>query len=300
VGKLIKITGLLFILQLWGCSVLVRDDGSKLPRAYKSDPSKSYALNVMAAASLDKGLYDVPKPEKLNSLSASRLRGQIIGGGLAAATIGAGASLLKGGFLVGMSGRDSVPADFLQIFAWVPKELAGNKKDAESLFKKTLLNALLTYALERGMKKMDINENGSIAYLEWKELSDTHKPVISGEENYYVEAVGSEHFTDRTKRHLGKMMIPVNAPGFLDGGGAFFTYSTNRNHLHSYGHIKYRLPSILLDSGVERNIAISKLLPKWIYLYMPPRKKSSYQHLPIIPTLINQGDTHFFFKPDAK
>ena len=290
-GKLIVL--LIAIGSLTGCSIL---GGSKGPReAYDYDQSKSYALNVMTAASRADRLHDAPKPEHFTDMDPDSKNFQEAFDTAFLGLAWSSLSALNAGVAILNFGPSSKPKDRPQVFAWVPTTSASNKKEAEQLVETMFMEAadrlLLEegYFLNKGAKKLEQWPVRNF-YLGGK--------CIEADELQKLCSIGLfSHRWLSGDRAPYKYMVDAEIPSFVGvSKNGFFTESLNTNaYVEIYGFSNF--PEF--KNITKTYLQLSKKLPKWVYMYLPQRKsRTNKEGYPNLPILINQGKIHYFFKPE--
>jgi len=285
-GKLIMLV--LVITSFTGCAVL--GPTSEGPRkAYVYDESKSYALNVMTAASRAERLHDMDRPENFDKISPnSNLYSETFDAAYLAmawsslSTMGAAATILT-------PGKKIRAKDAAQTFGWIPASEASNKNEAERLVEKVSFEAVKNTIENEGFESKQTKYRGSLAFTGngcvLMKLKNACKIGVLAFKGY------------EGKRRYYLFMVDAVIPEFLklDQTG-FFTESAKANSYVDIGIWGFPKDS---PSLTERSIKISKKLPKWMFMYLPQRtSKENKEGFPNLPVLINQGKVHYFFRPE--
>jgi hypothetical protein len=144
-----------FILQLTGCAILgSKDEIAEFIKPYQYDESKSYAMNVMKAARLDDGLFDIARPKDFESVEPSNgLTGEVVESALTAA-VWSGLSAVGKGVFLGSIGKTRTESDYAHIFSWAPKSEAETSSVAEQLFHNKIMEAVKSFYVGQGLQEV--------------------------------------------------------------------------------------------------------------------------------------------------
>lgn len=305
-GKLKKLLllGMSFVslLLATGCASIEKlgiksPDEDHFSQSYQTDSTKSFALNVMSAAGRVGMLRDIKKPDNFDISPNHGAYGTLVETALIA---GAWTALNGVGQLVSVAtiGRDRVASDYPQVFAWVPKNLVGTKEGAEDLLLKELIDSVKSHYKVNGYVERTSIPTIDGGFFEAKNCS----PVGVKAKNYDCTVqfnVYSHLNILNGERSIKKQMVLTKSPSFEKPGDSFFTFS---GVPRGYASISDPFPKQNdLGTKTERFIGYSKELPSWVYIYLPQRTSSKNEEdYPNLPILINQGNVHYFFKPEAK
>jgi len=287
-GKLIILV--FVITSFTGCAVL--GPNSSGPRkAYAYDESKSYALNVMTAASRAERLHDMERPENFANVNPdSKLLSETFDVAYLAMTWSA-LSAAGGAFTILSSGSNKkYPKGYPQIFAWIPRSEARTGNDAKILVRKLMRDAVQSMLSEDGYLEKDGPYRGRKVYIgEGCSFTQGKKACTASLWINTLEASG--------QKLSGKFIVSSQIPKFVEiEKKGYFTESIR---LNSYLGLSFWAFPKNGPSLTERYIEISKKLPKWMFMYLPQRtSKENKQGYPNLPILINQGKIHYFFKPE--
>lgn len=287
-GKLI----ILYIafVSLTGCSIL---GGSKGPRdAYDYDQSKSYALNVMTAASRADRLHDIPKPEHFTDIDPNSKNFQEAFDTAFLGLAWSSLSALNAGVAILNFGSSSKPKDFPQVFAWVPSTDAKKETEAEKLVENKVITAVRDVFINKGYIAKEDAYPRRYFYLGKHctgQITDDFKTKC------ITNVFGSSW--SKGARVSTKYMVKAKIPSFVGvSSRGFFTESTIPNGYIEVGIHGFPKGSINIT---KTYLQLSKKLPKWVYMYLPQRKsRTNKEGYPNLPILINQGKIHYFFKPE--
>ena len=301
-GKLKKIflLGVLLVSLASGCAsidkITIESPNEKhFSQSYQTDDTKSFALNVMSAADREGTLIDINRPSDFAVSPNDGAYGTLVETTL---TAGAWTALTGAGQLMSVAtiGKTRLPSDYPQIFAWIPKNLVGTKKGAEDLLLKELMDSVKSRYKAKGYVEHVYENLKTGAVYEGKNCSNVGDKVQKNQCNFtifsHLKIVGQ-------KRATTKQMVLTESPSFQNGGESFFTFSGIN---HGYAVISERFPKPNNNGTLtKRYIEYSKELPSWVYIYLPQRWSSKNEEdYPNLPILINQGEVHYFFKPEAK
>ena len=284
--------------KLTGCSIL---GGSKGPReAYDYDQSKSYALNVMTAASRADRLYDIPKPEHFTDIDPNSKNFQEAFDTAFLGLAWSSLSALNAGVAILNFGPSSKPKDRPQVFAWVPSTSAHSNEEAEQLvetmFMETAGNLVFEkgYVLNKEAKKLEKWPVRNF-YLGGKCIDYGNQTAEERKKSCSIGLFSYRWFSGNRAPY--KYMVEAEIPSFVGvSENGFFTESRNTNaYVEIYGFSNF--PEF--KNITKTYLQLSKKLPKWVYMYLPQRKsRTNKEGYPNLPILINQGKIHYFFKPE--
>jgi hypothetical protein len=304
-GTIKKLALLGIALQLTGCAVLgPKDESAEFLKSYRYDKSKSYALNVMQAARLDDGLYDMRRPKDFDSVGPDNgLGSEIVESALTAAAWSGLSAVGKGVFL-GSIGKTRRKSDFLHTFGWTPKVKAATPSEAKTLFLENLIEGAKPYFINKGYTVTKEKQSGGNSEIINVGLESNQCDVCPEEGECHRCSIDVIYY------HKWGKQVPAKTPAFLGSEDAFFSYTTHPTIAYAvlYSNEKTMKSNTSYfdvykenrsESRVERYLEYSKSLPKWVFLYLPQRwDRKNILDYPNLPILINQGKIHYFFTPE--
>jgi len=248
-------------------------------KPYVYDPGSSMAMNIALAGDFDDNkLKDVVVPEDtVSSIRTTK--------GVAAASMAAGYSIPLFGLsspamaalnLLQWSLQVEGPAAKRSITAWMPKEVAGDDPVAT-------LNALFEDAVHKTAIEYGYAPENGYA-----------KP----KHGYQYLAVG---FSNPKNMPIG-MGVAIRKPEALSHT-PLFTGSTTESYffqsdkaMHNFYVFNDENRKHFSELGLL--VALSKKLPKWIYIYVPPKKVYINEKDTVeFPLIVSGGEILYFIKP---
>jgi len=261
-----------------------------------SNKDDSYALKVAKAGKINEGLRDVDEHE-LNKIFSNGEGTPIISG-----TLGVGyaagvfdsppigtAGLASVTFLWDAFLRDHTKdSQYTQILAWMPKELAADKKTAASILNKNLIEAISSsapdnYELSEPKTAKELYNN--------PKASDLKMIRIYGDQCQDMPCAVSYDGVNYDNKYK-KALLPKSkvAPEFIGGYESWFW--GNRVLKIDFLKAKSDFEEVpIKEFNYEFYQEVSSKLPKWAYIYVAPN-----QYKPV-PAIFNQGKMYLFSKP---
>lgn len=280
---------------------------------YSANPDFSEALNVARATGLTecsnsecKPLRDVSRADlpasmqgKTNiQLASSVMDALVIGQGVGQVAgvvsvvsgVGqvAGGLLTLGTFLTGPSPRDA-PVTQAWILAWMPDSKATTSEQAVAQMRSIIRNAM-PEQFDGGTAEFDNTFDGGTNVRLYDE-QDCQSPYYCGVHIRVQEPYKSEQ-----------------SPSWSAGHGAAYVWqnwkrgsNTDGTYHHIRIHFNRRNPAardpykqLPLAKSIDRRaflIEMSKGLPAWAYIYLPPTERHNF------PAMLNQGKLLLFIEP---
>jgi len=254
--------------------------GCAAPKPYVSDPENSHALNVLRAAGA-RYIKDV----EVEDFEKQKVEGVGHGDLLTSAWL----VLFGGGWGTGLSywgATDDAPEASSHIFAWMPKEMAENGKEANDI-----LRELVAQALGKALTGPD-----AVEMPEWYEVGDVKQYLVEIEGRDCDKVmVGCQYGIPRRTKP-GKMGF---APDFLGSKEAWeFTFNQKNAPWLFFASLKTNAPD---SPDTDVYLKASEYLPEWVFLYLAPgissRTSEGFAPQPY-PALLNQGKIYYFVKPE--
>jgi len=254
--------------------------------------NQSYAMQIAKAGKINEGLHDM-REDKLNQLIKVDEGTPIISGTLAAG-YATGIFDAPGGLSnIGTSlvfAWDALLRDrtkdsqYTQILAWMPQEMAKDKKQAAIKLNEYLANALLKAAPEN--YELTGPENAK-ALWGWEK-----------DENKYIKILGPECkgvcFASFRSLNFEPGSLPKSKkmPKFIGSGKSWFW--GNRVQKLRISEFKDSKEYPLKDFNYSFYQRISENLPEWAFVYVAPDKYKP------IPAIFHQGKMFLFVKSNQK
>lgn len=187
-----------------------------------------------------------------------------------------------------------------QVIAWMPAELAVDRKAAKVVMEKMLRDALVRVYVED---------------LGWEFREEAHEmnPTLARKRTYVLPVVrggsvcGSGGVICEVKSHAATPIEVAVAPRYLGGKpaylwrnylpgqtdfdmlrcGSFIDAQTTDRFLSTY---EQPIPELIVDARAYWTAMTAKL-PEWFFVYLPPDQERGY------PTLLRQGKELVFVQP---
>lgn len=247
---------------------------------FKIQSKKSYALNVAEAGGIYSGVSDAKIPKDSTGAMTDSMLYKGVDAGMGFINPGPGLSSLQGfglGLLAGMLQPDS-PGMRNSIMAWMPVDLAKDKKEAQQLMSRLIVNAA-AHALE------------SLNYP----VSDYHKHITKRE---YLSVYVRDEYPGCAKNECRIFTYTPKAeiedpPEFISSGTP--VYSFKADHSQKYFEARTYFPKDFKISTLRIYEEMSKRLPDWVCIYLSPDKTFGDNGEKIkFPVLLQKGEPHLF------
>ncbi len=282
-------------IAMLGISLLAACASHPYPDDAKYDYQSSKALNIAKYAGL-KGLKDAKYQDVQNGAPVK----QFMDIGYAASNIldpapgfGFGGGLLFTGLFLLSSPTPENPAHYRHVYAWVPAEAAANAEEANELAVSKLKTAFLSMVDPKG--ELEIKTR-------------TFKPTFAGNSTYeiYVKPNCPEfhdtHNDTYDKTCSGDLKFIVDYE-YRDAANSITNappFMTDSKQVRGPIYIRTGGTGIFSYKKLDKFdkkfwLEVSKRLPAWTYIYLPP---SSKQNQP--PLFISQGKEYAFIRPGTE
>lgn len=282
--------------------------------AYKAPPyhaDHSRAYNITNAGRINNGIRDAKVPkDSVGTFTSSWTYGALstAAGGLRTVQ---GPGILNGwagagiGLVTWLLAPDE-PADRITLFAWMPQSEAATPEAARLALMdrsgQVMMEALGELGYEHD-KSVYVTKNKKIAAIAFWGNGTKCGQVIDGKKRVCVILMQSYEAT------------PGNAPTFLqDGGGdtdsnmggdtgaapiPSYAFTLHGKSPTKYSYLRVKAPK---EAGVDEAAiynALSRRLPTWVYLYLPPKKvRAADGTLIPYPVVLEKGKPLLFVVPE--
>ncbi len=263
----------------------------------------SYAYNTAYTGGVKSGLKDrsAPKGGVGNFTQTVEFGAAYTAAGFAAPALGM--SNLAGGAvnLLDMLIDDGPDASRNNAFAWMPLSKAQNQQEAQQKLK-----VLVKEAMEQSLKTMGLdyspiehNDPTFVGFYIHNENLNCPKDVVKEKwhTGYFFHPVRTSACTVRAS---------INRPLLSKTADVRMTKHTEERSYFFVAGNKSDFNAILVSSPASSSLPenqlyneISKNLPEWMFIYLAPGKVTLADGNAIgFPHLLNQGESHFFVRPD--
>jgi len=289
-----------------GCQTAPRRRGPGISMPYQSDPSMSYARNVIAAAGLSPARVRDTRvsAEEYATITQPNARMSTGGTSVSDLTIGSAAALsgtfpVSMGAAAGMNILFTLAAPTSQeaynyYFAWLP-EKAGHSATQSSTLITDQVNKFI--GEELGLNHMIESRTKQYSTHAFEGHIIIREPKCPRKDSLYKQCyIGSGMSPSPHQPWTDKFIGGVNSlqPDFLGGQRGYFIKGSLRDNTISYG--KSKVPGF---SSIDLWAKISAQLPEEVFFYLAPKKYTYIKSngklaLGRAPIILNRGKAHYF------
>jgi hypothetical protein len=277
--NLMKIAPIMAAVMFTGCASIT-DRGV----AYMPDKSKAY--NIAYSGGLVQGIKDteIPKGES-QALSKALTSTGYVGANFFNPQLGMSNWAIGGLSVMDAFLKPDTHSERNSLMAWMPMELASNKKEAQAVFLDNVKVATMTALDELGINNSSVYSTNEYVVVD---IFDESWNCFDYEKSKILNV------------EMCEIKIKVFQPHKLRSPD--FVSPNNKETWRFSASAKYDYSRVHFDIDKENNVPtdeiyqqISKKLPDWSYLYIAPRRiktdgKTDYT----FPYILNKGGLNLF------
>ena len=262
-------------------SILLVSACTSAPKPYTYNPDMSLALNIATIGNLNGAAklkdLEVPKDTVTRLIS---VKTQFVGSALTLHLLNALDPAYLGITVASMFFDYDLPVNHPIILAWMPKEMAGDNP------RLAMLNVV-----EEATRK-------AVTDLGFDNLDGFKRKTGEGKIDLYstITALTKEEGdSDAAAGYFfANHQLEAHTPTFVGSTQESYAFIVGKNSSNAYVYINN---SPKKENELELLTLMSKHLPKWVYLYVPPKKFYINEKDKLkIPLILNEGKAHYFVK----